>query len=68
MTEEFKCKECAHAVFCPSWGEYKCLLYQHRVYFPEMSRSCFVKATTPVLDKKCNCLTCREKGSIEDDG
>lgn len=67
LKTEGKCKECEHAIFCPTMGEYKCVLYQHRVYFPELQRSCFVKAKTPVLDKKCQCKVCQEKGYVEDD-
>lgn len=63
---EFKCRECDYAIFCPSMGEWKCELYQRRVYFPELTRVCFVKAKKPVLSKKCNCLVCQEKGYIEE--
>lgn len=67
LTIEEKCMNCEHAIFCPTMGEYKCVLYQHRVYFPQLRRSCFVKSKTPVQNKKCQCKVCQEKGYIEDE-
>lgn len=62
------CKNCEHAIFCPTMGEYKCLLYEHRVYFPDLARVCFKKAKTPVLDKKCRCQVCVERGCLDEVG
>ena len=67
MANEQTCSQCEYAIFCPSMGEYKCMLYQHRVYFPNLVRSCFVKSKSSVLSRKCNCLVCIEKGYVEDD-
>lgn len=67
MATEGKCNECEHAIFCPSFGEYKCELYCHRVYFPDMYRVCFKKSKTPVLEKKCRCEVCVERGYIDDE-
>lgn len=66
MATEGICKECEYAIFCPSFGEYKCVLYGHRVYFPEMVRVCFKKSKTPVLDRKCRCEVCVEKGCLDE--
>ena len=65
MATEGTCKQCEHAIFCPSMGEYKCVLYCHRVYFPEMIRVCFKKSKIPVLDRKCRCEICVEKGCLD---
>lgn len=35
MTENVdaaRCDQCAHAIFDPDFGEWKCLIYQHVVY------------------------------------
>lgn len=66
MATEQICKDCDNAIFCETMGEYKCVLYGHRVYFPNLIRSCFVPAKTPVLEKKCRCRVCVERGCLDD--
>lgn len=64
---EGKCKDCEYAIFCPSFGEYKCVLYGKIVYFPSLTRSCFAKSKSDVLARECHCETCMQKGYIEDE-
>lgn len=46
------CTTCANAVFDEHWGEYKCLVDQHRCYKPEMMVGCTkYKKGTPAISK-----------------
>lgn len=47
------CTTCANAIFDALWGEYKCKLYQHRIYNSEAIISCVdYKKSTPTESKK----------------
>ena len=36
----FNCKDCEHAVFDETWGEYKCKFHGHVIYKPETKENC----------------------------
>lgn len=47
------CTTCANAIFDKLWGEYKCKLYQHRIYNSDVIMSCVdYKKGTPAESKK----------------
>lgn len=56
-----KCKECEHAIFCETFGEYKCRLYTKRIYFPDLDRTCYVPRKSDPT--KCRCLVCEEQAA-----
>lgn len=46
------CETCLNAIFNELWGEYKCKVYQHTVYFPEELTGCKdYKKGTPSISK-----------------
>ena len=55
---EADCKECANAIFCKSWGEYKCKKLFMRL--KKFVRGCpnYIKGTPST---ECHCKTCEEK-------
>ena len=59
-----RCKDCEHSIFCPTFGEYKCSLYEKRIYFPKLIRSCFVKKKSD-KEKECHCKSCMDRGDEE---
>ena len=67
MPNETLCAKCGNGVFCPSWGEWKCLAYERRMYYPVVDCSLYEQDTR---EKKpdCGCETCVEHGyRYEDD-
>lgn len=62
-----KCKNnCAHAIFCPSFGEYKCEVKQKRIYGgTDICRD--YEKNTSKEEKKCHCLSCMAEGYVNDD-
>lgn len=61
--------DCKHAVFCPSWGERKCLKLHKRIYNPETvcGESC-EHYSTGSNDEPCRCALCQEQeAAMEDD-
>lgn len=62
-----KCKEnCTYAIFCPSFGEYKCEIKQRRIY--ENTDACKdYKKKTDKEEKKCHCLTCIAEGYVDNE-
>lgn len=60
-----KCKDnCAYAIFCPSFGEYKCTLKQRRIYENKETCNDYAKKTDD-KERKCHCLTCVAEGYVE---
>lgn len=57
-----KCKNCEYAIFCETFGEYKCKLYKKRIYFPDLERSCHVPKKTKE-EKQCHCRVCEERAA-----
>ena len=57
-----KCKECEHAIFCETFGEYKCKLYTKRIYFPNLERTCYVPKKSNET-KQCHCRVCEERAA-----
>lgn len=66
MSEKI-CKTCNYAVFCPSWGEYKCEMKQYRVGSGVKKDTCehYKKKTDKNDERKCHCLTCVAEGYAE---
>ncbi len=60
-----KCKECEHAIFCETFGEYKCKLYTKRIYFPDLERTCYVPKKSTDEDAECHCRVCNENRTEE---
>lgn len=59
------CFACKNAVFCPTWGQYKCTKFCKVIYDVDILREqCFEKSKTSILDKKCRCETCLERGDL----
>lgn len=40
MNEKKSCKTCVNAIFDEHWGEYKCKVFQHRMYLPDDKEDC----------------------------
>ena len=64
------CIDCIHAVYCSSWGEYKCLVKERRIYEPENeARRCkdYKKASKKSGEDspKCQCKHCQARESEE---
>ena len=55
------CKSCEHAIYCPSWGEYRCVKKMKRIMDPvDLDCETFEKRK-PGRVKPCNCNTCMER-------
>lgn len=65
------CFDCAHARFCETWGELKCLEKKHRIYKILGEDTCedFKKRDKGIiLDTPCQCEHCTAlRGSKEDE-
>lgn len=61
--------ECKNAIFCPSWGERKCIKLNKRIHNPNVE--CGEKCkhySTGTNDTECRCETCLEQqANMEDD-
>lgn len=61
------CKDnCTFAIFCPSFGEYKCTLKQRRIYDSKKICSEY-SAKHDNVERKCHCLVCVSNGYVEYD-
>lgn len=66
------CADCERHVFCSSWGEYKCLVKERRIYEPENeARRCKDYKKAPKKSgedsPKCQCKSCITRQPAEDD-
>lgn len=59
------CVNCKHALFCLSWGDYKCTKRSFRIRDAETT-SCdlFELSKTNMEDRKCHCEACSERGDM----
>lgn len=66
MSEKI-CKTCAYSIFCPSWGEYKCEMKQHRINVNSTKDTCdhYKKNTSKNDERKCHCSTCVAEGYVD---
>ena len=56
--------KCTYAIFCPSFGEYKCVLKQRRIY--DIKKPCDeYAAKTDQVERKCHCFTCVAEGYVD---
>lgn len=60
------CEKCRNAVFCDSWGQFKCTHLQVRLYGAFLSEECKYFAEGEP-EKECRCKTCEEQRSNEDE-
>lgn len=60
------CKGCEHAIFCPTWGEYKCMLHTHRFVAGLMECDDIKTHGKDFEEKPCQCKNCMEGNN--DDG
>lgn len=61
---EQSCATCSDAIFCKTWGQYKCKQREMWVMDVSLGSSCgFYEKGTPSCD--CHCETC--DGRIKDD-
>lgn len=60
------CKTCKNAVFCETWGEWKCVPKKRRVYDIDLGLCTLYKEGEPKMT--CGCETCqgREKEEPND--
>lgn len=59
------CKDCEHARFCKTWGEFKCV--KHAKNLPSgdtIACSDFKKRKGDVVE--CKCDDCHNRGDLED--
>ena len=52
------CSTCEHVIFCPTWGDYKCMKRRLRVKNISDGDSCSVYKKRSSEDKKCQCEDC----------
>lgn len=65
MSEVKEYATCAEAMFCPSWGEYKCRIRKITVTNPEECAFCgLYKKGKPSTD--CHCEACEERRMSDD--
>lgn len=58
------CSTCEHAVYCRSWGEYKCKYKSRKIYDPNRLDCKDYKKKKPGPLPKCNCKTCLERPEL----
>lgn len=66
MSDVKDCTTCKNAIFCPSWGEYKCR--ERKEWIPNTDEGAYCglySKGTPSSD--CHCELCEERGVIEND-
>lgn len=63
------CKDCIHSIFCPTWGDYKCVFHARRFIEGLMVVECqdFKERGKDFEEKPCRCAQCLERSSEEDD-
>lgn len=61
------CKTCEHSIFCPSWGEYKCLLHAHKFVTGLVRCKDFKERGKDFEEKECHCETCEMVGAYDDE-
>jgi len=54
-----RCKECEHAIFCETFGEYKCKARNMTIYNLEAYKDCEFFKTTKTVNMKCRCKNCQ---------
>jgi len=58
-----KCETCERAIFCESWGDYKCEWKQGRIYKKIKTCKGYKKKAADFEEKKCHCLVCMSRES-----
>ena len=61
------CKTCTHSIFCPTWGEYKCVLYTRKFITGLVGCKDYAARGKEFEEKPCQCETCLERSNEEDD-
>jgi hypothetical protein len=61
------CKTCEHSIFCPTWGEYKCVLHCNKFITGLVGCDDFKERGKDFEEKPCQCETCSERSNEEDD-
>lgn len=59
------CKNCEHAIFCPTWGEYKCVKHSRKFISYLVGCKDHKPRGKDFEEKPCRCETC--EGRIKDD-
>ena len=64
------CIVCEKAVYCPTWGQYKCTKFNKWIYDPFSTRrpQCCESLKYPLtalLVNKCHCEDCMERGDLD---
>lgn len=60
------CKHCKYAIFCPTWGEYKCTKHEIWKTRPDEICSEYAELGKNDEEKVCRCKDCEER-IFEDD-
>ena len=61
------CKNCEHSIFCPTWGEYKCVLHARKFITGLVGCKDYAARGKNFKGKPCQCETCLERSNEEDD-
>lgn len=65
MDKNKNCTTCAEAIFCESFGEYKCKTRKEWIYDTDEGAYCRLYSKgTPSTD--CHCEVCMEKGEQDE--
>lgn len=65
IATERNCKDCAHSIFCETWGEVKCMKHELRKYDPTDICEDYTEDLNKE-EKSCHCETCEER-IVDDD-
>lgn len=63
------CKTCEHSIFCPTWGDYKCM-HNARKYILHLGpNECkdFKERGNDFEEKPCHCDFCEVVGAYDDE-
>ena len=69
MTNEGLCSSCSNSIWCPTWAEWKCKVFEKRIYDYATMTSCgnYVKRDKNFKESECKCKSCLENETLKDE-
>ena len=63
------CASCTNSIWCDTWGEWKCRVYERRFYGRNIPETCgaYKKRGKDFKESPCQCEDCLENPDIEVD-
>lgn len=67
---EFLCPSCVNSIFCDTWGEWKCLVKERRIYVYAGMTTCkdYKKRGKDFKKRKCQCEDCLRNELLVEEG